>query len=256
MYGRTDFTWNGINSSQLGLFLVKINISKTKEQFVANRNLVTDRINDKFYLQKIEREPLSFTLELGSETKLTENRIEELAQIFILDKYACLLTHDNNHQYNCLATSSELNVYGNGYSLSLEMTCDSPYSTSPWINSVYNLTETTDIRITNNGSIKSYPIIKLSPLNTGDTIKLTNLTDSGKFFSLGTNGNTPLYKDEVIKVNFENNKLYVDLLKSLGSYRYNNILNGSDFFPLVRGQNILKVSPCSLKIIYRYYYMS
>jgi phage-related protein len=257
VYGNTLFKWNNIESSVLKLQSIKINIDKTKENFVSNRSLVTDKINDKFYLQKVEKEPMSFTLELGSTEIFTKERIEELANIFILDRYADLITYDNLHIYNCIANSSEFNVYGNGYSLSLDMVCSSPYSHSPWMESVDNLTNTTDISIENNGSIVSYPIFEINPINTGDTIRITNLTNQGKYFELGTDlQGHQLYYDEIIKVNMENNKLYDDLTKTLGEYRYSNISSGSEFFGLVRGLNILRISPCNVRVKHRYYYLT
>ncbi len=257
MHRSTLFKWDNIESSVLKLHSIKINIDKTKENFVSSRNLVTDRINDKFYLQKIEKEAMSFTLEFGSEEIFTEERIEELARIFILDRYADLITYDNLHIYNCIATSSEFNVYSNGYSLSLDMVCSSPYSTSPWMTETRYVTTTTDITINNQGSIPCFPIFEIIPLTTGATIRITNLTNGGQWFELKTDSNGhQLYKDEIIKIDMEKNKLNVDLIKTLGQYRYSNITDGSTFFSLVTGNNILRVNACNLKIKYRYFYLT
>jgi phage-related protein len=259
MYQRTDFSWNSISSSIIGLKLVKVNIQASKENFASSRSINSERIQiDKYhyhnYKYSVDREYMRFTLELASEKVITPERCEELARIFVTNDYVDFLCYENNHIYNCICLTNDFNVFANGYYLTLECECSSPYSCSFWQTYVDNITSTKDIEIYNNGSILTHMIAEISPITTGSSIKLINKTNSGMFFELATNGSTQLFAEENIKVDFKKNKIKTD---ALAVYRYDNVTKDSNWlFPLVVGRNIISVSPCSLKLSFKYYYLT
>jgi hypothetical protein len=259
MYQNTEFSWNSIHSSTLNLKLVKVNIESSKENFTSNRNInftkvIIDKYHSHNYVHSIERDNMQFTLELASEIILTPERCEELARIFVTDDYVDFICYENNHIYNCMCLTTDLNVFANGFYITLECQASSSYSCSFWQSYIKNVTTTTDIEIFNNGSIPTFLIAEISPIITGSTIKLLNKTNAGIYFEIGTNNGIQLIAGEKIKIDFKRNKIATD---TLATYRYDNVTDGSNWlFPLVVGKNIISVTPCDIKLSYKFYYLT
>lgn len=263
MYGSIDFIFNNIQSTELGLKLVKIQTDGTKENFVSSRSLNVDRLkssqnNYNTYLYGITAQPMQFTVEFGSEEILTQDKIDEISRVFFLNDFAPFVPMDNNHVYNCIAISGSLNVYGNGHSFSIDFENDSPFSTSDWYQETFDLNSLVTpqtITISNLGNIPMYLYLEIIPKTTGQNIKIINTTNSGMFirFTTDTNNNQ-LQANEIISVDFKKNKITTN---TLGQYRYANLSSDSEFFECVVGNNVLSVeNPCVINAYYRYLYLT
>lgn len=131
-----DFVYDGIRSTDMGVFNVTLDSGLFSESFVAEREIqeISVRGNDKPYFQGVKRSPLSFKLEFAFSGSYDEQKIREVARWLDQDYYKPFYTTDNTERifYCMLNSSSDLlhNGLKQGY-ITLEMRCDSPFSFSP-----------------------------------------------------------------------------------------------------------------------------
>lgn len=263
MFQSVNFTWNGQNSNEIGLMLVKVDIDSTQENFVTNRNILSDNLqtnsyNYRTYFYSIKNEPMRFTAQFASETVITQNRINELSRIFYLNSFAPFIPMDSNHIYNSICITGSLKVFANGYYCSFDFICDSPFSYSNNYVTNYNfdsIVSPTTFEINNIGDIPAYPYMEIKVKTTGQNIKITNNTNGGKTIKLETSIGTQLYADETLTIDFKKNKISSSL-ETENVYRYDN-LTSDGFFELVRGKNIIQVDyPCQIKLYTKWQYLT
>ncbi|MFC8688147.1 phage tail domain-containing protein [Brevibacillus porteri] len=131
-----DFSYDGIKSSDMGLFNVQFSGGLFEEPFVADKEIheIKVRGNDKPYFQGVERSPLVFSLQFAFEDKYDHEKIRQVARWLDQDYYKPFFTTDNPDRiFYCMLHSSSTLIHNGakeGY-VEIEMRCDSPYSYSP-----------------------------------------------------------------------------------------------------------------------------
>lgn len=246
------FTYDGIRSTQMGLYNVSIQSGLFSEKFVADREIIEESImgRDEPYFYGIKRQPLEFQLSFYFDNKWDDKTIEEVALWLSQDKYKPLIFNNHPHKiFYCLPVS-DFSIIHNGIKqgyLTLTMRCKSPYIYTPEYNSpIYDFSLNTvdgmDFTFENKGHVNCKPIIHINKIGIGD-ISIVNLSDEGKEFKF-----TGLADNETITVNNETEEIETDLT---GIYRYNNF--NMKFLSLPRGVNRLKAYG-NCKIMFKSYF--
>lgn len=261
MYQATSITYNGTSSTSLGAIYCRVGNPADEDVYTSGRDIQKDSSGrnwgskSKNYFYKVQRNPHQFTIQLGFET-LTDTIARQVAKLFNQDLYLPLIPNDTNRIYYCMPTDSKVVYLGNGGYVEFEMETFDEYAYSDLItvNKDYTGNTTTTFAITTLGDVSTYPEITITPLTTGSTIKLTNLSNGSKFMQFGTDTNSnQLIANEVIVVDCENEVITTD---QLALYRYDNMTTTSDYLELVSGLNTIQVDGSMLLTIkYRNKYL-
>jgi len=261
MHGTTFFTFADITSESMGVTFCKYLDQSIKDIFVSSRDIVSETIqhNNKSqnYLYKINKNPHTFKIELYHEN-LDDDKQREIARWFFDQQdYKPFIPTDTNRVYYILVTGEpEFITNGKDGIISFDVTTQDSFSYSNWYTQVFDLSAsitTQQITVENLGDIEIYPYLKLNITESNSSIVLTNTTNGGKFISLGTNSSNPLVANENIEINLDSEIISTD---QLGLYRYSNLLSGSEFFGLVRGNNNINVSgKVVITMYYQYKYL-
>jgi len=261
MYQTTLFTFADITSESMGVTFCRYIDQSIKDIFVSGRDIVSETIqnNNKYqnYLYKINKTPHTFKIELYHENLDNDKQREIARWFFDQQDYKPFIPTDTNRVYYILVTGEpEFTTNGTCGIISFDVTTQDSFSYSNWYTQVYDLSTsitTQAITIENLGDIEIYPYIKLKVIESNSTITLTNSTNAGKFISFGTNSSNPLVANENIEINTDSEIISTD---QLGLYRYSNLLSGSEFFGLVRGNNNINVSgKAIITMYYQYKYL-
>ena len=246
------FTYDGINSQDLGIINCHVETGLYQEPFLANRELVQVKIryNDKPLFQRIKKNQIEFKLSFAFEDTWDEQSIRKIARLFDKDFYAPMIFSSNPEViYYCLCVDDSEKIHTGlrqGY-LQLQFICDSSYAYSPtYSTEVYDLTdnppEGTIITIQNKGDVPIKPVIKVEIID-GSSFSIQNMSNSGKTLSF-----SGLDVGEVLELNGE----YEDITTSKPlTYRFDAM--SGDFLELVYGVNNLKIlGKIKIQFIYEY----
>ncbi|QJI52487.1 tail protein [Psychrobacillus phage Perkons] len=133
MLESTYFMYDGLSSKDFG---VKIGTTKGglyEESFLPTRNIIEKKVThrEKNYLQRVEHDPLSFSLPFYMEDWNNDNQLREIARWLFQPYYKPLILDSNPNRifYAMINGSSKLfhNGLNQGY-VEMEIRCDSPYS--------------------------------------------------------------------------------------------------------------------------------
>jgi phage-related protein len=247
----TDFYYDGISSSEMGLINVSVGGGLFEESFIAPRKLNETKVrgNDKPYFIDIEREPLSFQLEFAFVNPFDKKKIAEVARWLDKEHYAeFYFTENSDRRFFCMLVSDpELihNGIGQGY-ISVEMRCNSPYSysqeyLSAEIDFSSNVPEGTNYSFMNFGHKMLMPELWIKKVGDGD-ISIENRANKGWFQFVG------LQDKEIVYVDNEREHIETDII---GEYRFDNF--NDNYLELEPGRNILNVKGnCILQFRYRF----
>jgi len=129
------FSYDGIKSTDLGLFNVKLDGGMFEEAFLPDREIKEVKVAGKGtpYFQRVEKSPLEFDLSFAFEFDYDEEKIRRVARLFDQDFYKPFYTVSNNNRiFYCMPIGDSTLTHtgaGQGY-FSIRMRCDSPYSYS------------------------------------------------------------------------------------------------------------------------------
>lgn len=248
-------TLNGVQLSDLGIYIVKLESGMTTSPFLPSAEIVEDyAINNPVpYYYGTKLNPL--------ELEVTFSKLEGYWTFEARREFANLLTPDNddymefyyhiddepNRIYYVkyiggidITTNGKLQGY-----ITVRFRCDSPFSYSETYETIYdlsNIDNPTNINFTNSGDSKLYPELWIEKYGSGD-IKIKNLTNGGHEFILNS-----LLDTETVYINNEDGTIESSLPDT---YRYDN--HNGVYVEIVKGINTLQVTgACKLRWRYRF----
>lgn len=184
------FTYNGISSDDLGVFMINPNNGLYEETFLPSRKINTTKVygRNNPYFKGVENEPLSFSLSIFIEEWRERKNLREIARWLFQDYYKPLFFESNPERifYAIFEGSSSLihNGCKDGY-ITLNVTCNSPFTYSPIkpynfrvIDGKVNNKEY--VELLNDGDLKIRPKLKITQYGTDD-IKIKNNTNGQEF---------------------------------------------------------------------------
>lgn len=245
------FFYDGIDSSDMGVIKVNSDGGLFEETFVAPKIVNTQRIRgrDKSYLLSVDREPLTFPLEIWFEQGLSSEKVDEIAYWIDQNNFKEMWFESNPERRVYAMIEGESSLIHNGIQegyVRLNFITNSPYVYTPTYTDDYDISTNTafgtDVTFINKGYNICKPILKIKKVGNGD-ISIINTSNGGKDLKI-----TGLIDTELLTINNYNGDIETDLI---ATYRYKN--HNNVFLELTRGYNYLKIyGNCTLEIIYHY----
>lgn len=203
--GYIDFSFNGVNSRDMGVKSVRIEESVMNFPFVSDSSLATGRPMGRIdlSLHKIQRDNLVISLDLllcdlnGNPKVWTQDDIYRIADWLITEEYEVLeLGSQSGVMYNAILVNSDgLNHYANGGILTVEFSTNSPYGWSIPSKEKFNIsgTQTIDV-VSRSNAVKYYsPYMEIKKIGNSGKISITNSTTGDKSIEI-----VDMYLDETI----------------------------------------------------------
>lgn len=129
------FSFNGTSSKDFDIYNVNITSGLMEEPFLPTAEVIARRIpgRDKGYFQRKELEPLKFDIVALIDGTLTRDNLRAIARWLNTDYYKPLWFSDEPERifYAIYTGESILKHNGKQGYITLQFTCDSPYSYSP-----------------------------------------------------------------------------------------------------------------------------
>lgn len=247
----TDFYFNGVKSTDLGVYLVKLSTDFTKTPFLFEKEIIEESITgrDKPYFYGINKKPLTLKLVLSCvDGYWTYEKRRELARWLCTDNYELFYSTDNIEKwYYCQYVGGidlSINSILQGY-IEVEMRCDSPYAYSPIFTKDIDLSnvETPVVfEFENLGDVDLKPEMWITAIDTN--IKIENLT----YANIPPFEFNDILNNETIYIDNENEIIETDLSDT---YRYDNF--NDNYLILKRGVNRLQITgKCKLSFRWQY----
>ena len=145
--------------------------------------------------------------------------------------------------------SSTVNYIGTGGYISFDMISFDEYAYSGLVEITKDLTGnvTSTFNLTVFGDTSVYPTLIMTPISSGATLKIKNITNNNTFIEFKTDADgTQLIANEILTVDCENEIITTD---QLAEYRYDNMSPEGDFLELLSGLNEIEVSGSMLLTI-------
>lgn len=256
-WGKT-FAFNEIACEDFDLMLYDIgNTSQGAGKFASTVSIVEEFIPSRwkpfFYGVKYE-DKLELSMVFGvNQRRLDKEKYLDRYELETIgawltghDKYMWLEVQQDDLEYvryRCIVTGLDIVEFGNiPWALKATIVCDSPYGYLYPQEYTYNISGSSQIVFDNESSHNGYykPVIEIS-LNseddeeaedTGGTFSIENVTDNNRKFQFS---NVPT---AVSTITIDNEKCVITSDSGLNLYPYFNF----NFFRLVRGENILKIT--------------
>lgn len=247
------FSYDGIRSDYLGVYLVRLQSGFVATPFLGERQIISESIvgNDIPYIFDVQTNPLQLTLTLSClEGYWTLDKRREVARLLDQKKFCEFYSTDFPEKLYFLQYIGGIDISTNkrqqGY-LTVQMLNISPYSYSSMYELIKDfslITVPTIFEFENKGDNNLYPEIWVEKVGAGD-ISIVNLSNGGMNFKF-----TGLLDQEVVYI--DNRPSFHHIESSIpNTYRYDNF-NGN-YLELPRGINRLEVTgACKIKLLYQF----
>jgi predicted phage tail component-like protein len=243
------FIYDNIKSTDMGVIKIKADSGLFEEPFVAPKTILSEKIRgrDKLYFYGVEREPLSFPIELWFEDGFTDEKVDETARWLDQDEYKPLIFSSNPEKIYYAILEGESSLVHNGIQqgyLKLNVVCNSPFAYSPVYIDMHNIDVDTgvDITFTNRGHLPCKPIIKILKIGDGN-VSIINHTKGGETLAINN-----LLDNELVTIDCESEEIETD---RLFTNRYND--HNDVFLSFIYGVNRLTVyGKCKLEFQYQF----
>ncbi|MEC1726916.1 phage tail family protein [Schinkia azotoformans] len=247
------FSYDGIRSDYLGVYLVHLNSDLVTDPFLGERQIISESIvgNDIPYIYNVQTNPLQVTITLSClDGYWTLDKRRELARLLDQKKFCEFFSTSNIDKLYYLQYIGGIDISTNralqGY-LTVKFINISPYSYSSVYEHVKDLSSITEPTMTtfeNIGDNILYPEMWIQKIGTGD-VSIRNFSNSGAEFKF-----TNLLDQEIIYLDNRPNHHYIKT-NLVNTYRYDNF-NGN-YLELPRGVNRLEVTgACKIKFLYQF----
>ncbi|MCA1021656.1 phage tail domain-containing protein [Halobacillus litoralis] len=229
------FTYDGINSKDVGLLNVSIDNGLFEEVLVSGRKIVEDKIDglSRPYFKYIEHDPLEFEVHFYFEETYDTDKIRWVARWLTQDVYKEMSFSANpDKRFFCL-TTSPINLTHNGLEqgyVSMTFRCNTHHAYTPYIQST--ITEIQNegiIEVDNIGDMDVKPVFILNKKGDGD-VYVTNLSDGGRKFEI-----YDLNNKEEVRIDNALRRITSDQ----GNLKYSEC--NRTYLKLVYGKNRLKI---------------
>lgn len=130
-----NFMYDNIHSQDMGVFIAWDKDGLFEENFLPERKIVEKKIanREKPYFQRVEHEPLSFTLQIAIEDWESDDTLRKIARWLFQPYYKPLVFESNpNRVFNAIFEGDASLIHNGareGY-IEIDIRCDSPYSYS------------------------------------------------------------------------------------------------------------------------------
>ena len=251
MFNSKYFIYNGINSIDMGVDLVRIETGMIESRFGESRNIIEDYVQNKNkrYNFGLSKEPLTFSVTISLKEKewTTEKKMSLIKWLFQEEYKDFVSTDDLSVVYKCLVVSDSIR-FDNSMKLgfaTLVFRCDSSHAYTPLATTVKDFADLTSpeiFEISNHSNVLEYyyPEIEFELIDFETDFKIKNLSNNGEIFEF-----TDLVPQEKVYID-NDNKIIVSSIPD--TYRLGN-LTDKKFFRLVYGVNQIEVyHPCILSI--------
>ncbi|MEC1786091.1 phage tail domain-containing protein [Schinkia azotoformans] len=247
------FSYDGLKSSDLGVYLVKLDKGLVRDPFLGEREIISETIagNETPYIYDVRTSSLRISLTLSClDGAWTLDKRREVARWLDKRRFCEFYSTDNIEKLYYLQYVGGIDLYSNsanqGY-ITVEFLNISPYTYSPFYVQIFDystITTPTTFEFTNSGDNNLYPEIWVEKVGTGE-ISIVNLSNGGKDFKF-----TGLLDQEVIYV--DNRPAFHHIESSLpNTYRHDNF--SGEFLELTRGVNRLQLTgKCILKFMHQF----
>ena len=130
-----NFMYDGIASQDMGVFIAWNDDGLFEENFLPERKIIERKIanREKPYFQRVEHEPLAFSLSFAIADWEDKETLRKLARWFFQPHYKPLVFDSNPNRVFYAMFEGDSKVFFNGLNegyIELEIRCDSPYSYS------------------------------------------------------------------------------------------------------------------------------
>jgi len=238
----TNFTYDGISGSSMGIYLIRTSSGLFDFPYVPSRNISEDypknAISPYFYNAQIQPQTLKLTFSALEET-IDENLFKEIAKWMFQSKFKSFISEDSADKIYYLMAVNEIkpkiNANKQGY-FEVDFRSKFPYALTRSATPTFDLTDnetTTTIEIDNKCDVFEYFYpefsFEISEAST-PTFSLTNLSDNNRTTSF-----SDLLNGEIITI--DNQKQII--VSSNNIYRFNNF--NKNWFRLVQGTNKIQV---------------
>lgn len=130
-----QFMYDGISSEDMGVFIAWSDDGLFEENFLPNRQIIEKKIanREKPYFQRVEHEPLSFSLSFAIADWENKDTLRRLARWLFQPYYKPLVFDSNPNRVFYAMFEGDSQLFHNGLNegyIELNIRCDSPYSYS------------------------------------------------------------------------------------------------------------------------------
>lgn len=169
-----QFMYDGISSEDMGVFIAWDDDGLFEENFLPERKIIEKKIanREKPYFQRVEHEPLSFSLSFAIEDWESPDTLRKLARWFFQPYYKPLVFSSNPNRVYYAIFEGDSKLFHNGLNegyIELDIRCDSPYSYSS-----ETTKENTEFRDSNKGKVI---LDNQSTFNSGDLYNMKNTSN-------------------------------------------------------------------------------
>jgi len=253
LFENTGFSYDGIDSSNFGIYLVNLSTGSRNVPVGVSRSIIEDKIPTKAepYFYHLEYEPLRFLVTLVRTAEWTKaNRLDIVEWLFQTSYKPFISDDDEDIIYNCIAVDSPQKILVGNIQRMIELTfqCDAPWAWTDFEEEYYDLTTnptSTVIEMENLSNIVEWyePEIEIIKRNGAGTITLTNAADGNKILEL-----EDLLNNEEIYIN---NRLKQISSNEPDRYPLNHF--NRNWLRLAKGENdITVVGECEINTRMKY----
>lgn len=220
------FSYDGIKSSDLGIYLVKMDNGFIRDAFLGDREILMDKIvgNETPYVYGTNDSALTYTLQLSClEGYWTLEKRREIARWLDRKKFCEFFSADYPEKIFYFQYQGGIDLHTNGLQqgyIEVEMLNISPYSYSPVYQEVFDLSTITSpsvIELPNKGDEILKPELWIQKYGQG-SVSIKNLSDGGREFLINNLSDTET-------VYFDNERRHIETDLPL-YYRYDDF-NGN-----------------------------
>lgn len=235
-----NFSFDGIASEDMGVIIASPDGGLFEETFLPDRSIVETKVANQIkpYFQRVESEPLSFSLTFFIHEWRDRLNLRQIAKWLMKDYYAPLIFDTNSDRifYAIFEGSSSLfhNGCKDGY-ITLNVRCNSPFTYSQ-----LQAFETMEVRdldkknqrfsVLNSGDMTIQPKMRITKRNAKGDISIKNEI-TGQLFTLKN-----LTLDEQVFIDMEHEEIVSDM-EYLNVYRYGD--HNGVWIDFIEDENIL-----------------
>lgn len=234
----TKFTFNGVTSDSMGVYLVRTTTGLAPNPFVAGKEVQEEypaRADSPFFFRsKLQQYTLTMTFSTLS-NNMTPTLMKSIANWLIKDKYYPFVSDDNPDKIFYLIAVNQINFMTNatneGY-FEVQFKSKYPYALTTASTPTHSIVSSGSFVLNNLSNVHEYyyPEMEIT-VNSGTSFTLTNATDANRATTI-----TGLTASEIVYLN--NSKK--QLISSTGNYRYSTF--NKNWFRLLQGNNTINVT--------------
>lgn len=230
-----NFSFDGIASEDMGVYIVNENGGLFEENFLPSRSIIETKVSNRLkpYFNRVESKPLEFTLNFFIEEWKDRDGIRQVARWLFQDYYKPLIFESNPDRIFYAMVQGDSTLLHNGRKegyVRLNIRCNSPYSYSH--PTIIEDIDSADLstNVLNSGDLPVFPKFWITKTTSNGNISITH-EDTGETLTIKN-----LVKGEEVYINNEDEELISDM-EMLGVYHFDD--HNEVFLQFLEGANHL-----------------